>query len=244
MSGIFKEPEIKVVSRKKRLLQLFALLVIGAVAALAFEHWRGERALRTWKNQMIARGEIFDAAKLWPTPSADAPAFSNQLAAALQQLPKGLEKFSGYVSGLATEESGRACRGSQQAQPIAASYGTPCTWPELDAAVKASEPALKIIRQWMKHPPRALELDITRRMDMDHVPNFIGTRRVAQSLSAAAINDLHQKNLAAALENLEALEGCVTLNADDPGLVNFMIRVAITGLASSAGWDALQEDGW
>src|SRR6185436_7196935 len=24
----------------------------------------------------------------------------------------------------------------------------------------------------------------------------------------------------------------------------FMIRVAITGLASSAGWDALQEDGW
>src|SRR6185503_2666462 len=86
--------------------------------------------------------------------------------------------------------------------------------------------------------------DITKRLDMDRVPNFIGTRRSAQCLAAATINDLHEGNLAAALENLEALQGCVRLNADEPALVNFMVRVAVLGLASSAGWDALQEDGW
>ena len=244
MPGIFDEPKIKVVSRKKRLFQLLLILVLGAVAALAFEHWRGERALQAWRKQMLAQGEILDPVKLWPAPSANALSFSNQLTAALAQLPKGLEKFAGYLGGLGGDESGLPCRGSRQAEPVPVSYNTPSTWTEVETALKASEPALKCIRQLMKNPPPSLEYDILQRLDTDRVPNLIGTRRAAQSLAAAAVNDLHQKNLGGALENLEALQGCVRLNADEPALVNFMIRVAVLGLADSAAWDALQEESW
>ena len=244
MSGIFKEPEVKNVSRKRRFFQLLAILVLGVVAALLVEHWRGERALRAWKEQKLAAGEIFDPVKLWPAPSTNAALFSNQMATALAQMPKGLERFAGYVSGWSSDESGLVSRGTGQAKPVPISYNVESTWQELGAALKASEPALKSIRQLMKNPPRSYGRDINQRLDELLVPNFIGTRRCAQSLSAAAICNLHQNNLVPALENLEALQGCARLNADEPALVNYMIRVAVLGLADSAGWDALQEEGW
>lgn len=244
MSGIFNGPEIKVVSRKRRLFQLFAILMLGAIAALVFEHWRGERALRVWKAQKLAQGEIFEPAKLWPVPSGKGALFSNQMSAALAQIPKSFERFAGYVGGLSVDEAGLPSRASRRAQPVPAGYNIESTWQELEAAVHASEPALNLIRQLMKDPPRSFEPDITQRFDELLVPNFISTRRVAQALSTAAINDVRQKNLVAALENLEALQGCVRWNADEPALVNYMVRVAVLGLADGAGWDAVQEDGW
>lgn len=244
MSQIFKEPERKVVSRKRRFFQLLAILVLGVAAALVVEHWRGERALRAWKERKLAEGEIFDPVKLWPAPSTNAAQFSNQLAAALAQIPKGLEKFAGYVSGISTDESGRTGRGSRQPRPVPPSYPVQSTWPELESALKESEPGLKLLRQLMKDPPRSLGLTIDERLEEFLVPNYIGTRRSAQSLSAAAICNLHQNNIAVALENLEAMQGCARLYADEPTLVNYMVRVAVLGLADSAGWDALQETGW
>jgi hypothetical protein len=52
-------------------------------------------------------------------------------------------------------------------------------------------------------------------------------RRGSRALHASVIMDLHRGDLVAALESLEALQGCVRLYADDPTLVNYMFRVAI-----------------
>ena len=244
MADFFQKAERPPVSRPRRLGQILLLFLLVGLAALFVEHWRGERALRAWKERMIARGEILDPIKLWPAPSTDAATFSNQLAAALGQLPKSLGKFEGRVCGMAHDESGQVGRGSRQPAPLTSDQDPPSTWQELNAALKEGEPGLRAIRQLMKNPPRAMEWEITKRLDMDRIPNFIGTRRSAQGLATAAINDLHRGNLADALENLEALQGCVRLNSDEPALVNFMMRVAVAGLGSDTGWDALQETGW
>jgi hypothetical protein len=114
----------------------------------------------------------------------------------------------------------------------------------LNELLQQAEPGLRRIRELMSNPPNAMEIDIMKRMDTDYVPNFFGTRQAAQCLASATVNALHEQNLEGALENLEALQGCVRLNADEPALVNFMVRVAVLGLGGSAGWDALQEDGW
>ena len=58
----------------------------------------------------------------------------------------------------------------------------------------------------------------------DSLPNLVSVRRGAQALHAAAMNDLHNGNLAGALENLTALAGCVKLHVDDPSLVNLVTK--------------------
>jgi hypothetical protein len=96
----------------------------------------------------------------------------------------------------------------------------------------------------MKEPPSDMGYDIVERLKADSIPNLVSVRRAAQALHAAAVNDLHKGDLPGALENLTALSGCVKLYADDPTLVNFMVRVAITGLHVDVCWDALQANGW
>jgi hypothetical protein len=86
--------------------------------------------------------------------------------------------------------------------------------------------------------------DIATRLEPPALPNFLPFRSCGQALHAAVINDLHRGDLNAALENLEALQGCARLYADEPTLLNYMIRVALIGLGSDACWDALQEDRW
>jgi hypothetical protein len=245
MADFFKQAERPLVSRPRRLARLIFFLLFVALAALFVEHWRGERALRAWKNEMTAQGEIFDPNKLWPAPDPDGRKFSEQLAEAEGRLPKNLTKFAGLLAGLNVDESGRPSRGSQQVSPpFSYPQSHVSTWPELETATREAQPALDTIRKLMKSPPRTMDEEITKRLDMDVFPNFIKIRRVSQTLHAAALNDLHRGDLGAALENLEALQGCVRLHADDPWLVNYMIRVALIGLASDAGWDALQNDGW
>jgi hypothetical protein len=96
----------------------------------------------------------------------------------------------------------------------------------------------------MKDPPPDMGYDIMEGLRTDSLPNLVSVRRGAQALHAAAINDLHNGNLAGALENLTALSGFVKLYADDPTLVSFMIRVAISGLSVDVCWDALQARDW
>ncbi len=245
MADFFKELERPPVSLKRRLAQLVLLLFLATLAVLFIEHFRGERALAAWTSEMTARGEIFDANKLWPAPDPASREFSNQLAEAVARLPKRLDKFRGSLAGLSLDESGRPGRGSKQAHPpFSYQYDNVSTWQELETANNEAQPALNAIRNLMKNPPAAMDTEITQRLDSDAVLNFINTRPAGQALHAAIINDLHRGDMGAALENLEALQGCVRVHADDPVLINYMIRVALIGLGSDACWDALQEDGW
>jgi hypothetical protein len=244
MADFFKGADVPPISRKRRLAQLLFLLLLVTLAALFVEHWRGERALREWKNEMAARGEIFDPNQLWPAPDPASREFPKRLTEAVGRLPKSLT-FAGYLVGLSVDESGRPSRGSKQARPpLSYPEDNVSTWPEFEAASKEAQPALETIRKFMKNPPRALDSEITKRLELGAVPNLIHIRQTSQALHAATINDLHRGDLDAALENLEALQGCVRVNADEPSLVNYMIRVALIGLASDAGWDALQDNGW
>src|SRR5260221_4110304 len=116
MAGFFKEAEHAPAppSRRVETLIIFLLLVLWA---LFIEHWRGERALRTWRNDVTAHGEILDPNKLWPAPVPSSRELSNHLAEAVRSLPKSLTKFAGRLSGLSQDELGRPSRGSKQARP-------------------------------------------------------------------------------------------------------------------------------
>ena len=245
MADFFKEAERAPVSPMRRVAKLILFLLFVMFAALFIEHWRGERALRTWRNEITAQGEILDPNKLWPAPVPSSRELSNHLAEAVKNLPKSLTGFTGRLSGLSQDELGRPSRGSKQARPpLLYEQHNVSTWQELETASRDAQPALETIRKLMKNPPRTMDTEITKRLDYDGFPYLMNVRRGSQALHAAVIMELHQGNLEATLENLEALQGCVRLYADDPTLVNYMFRVAIIGMGSDACWDALQEDRW
>jgi hypothetical protein len=246
MIDLFQRADVPPVSRKRRLAQLLFLLLLVTAAALFIEHWRGERALRAWKTEMTARGKIFDPNKLWPARVSSSRDFSNQLAEAVKRLPKSLSKFKDSLSGVSQDQSGRPSRGSKRARPpLSHEQNNGSTWQELEAAIREAQPALETIRTLMKDPPRTVETEIIKRLeDLDAFLYPINIRRSSQALHAAVIVDLHRGDLDAALANLEALQGCVRFHADDPTLVNYMLRVALIGLGSDACWDALQDDRW
>jgi hypothetical protein len=231
--------------RRSRLPRLFVLLVLVAVVALVIERWRGQWALKSWKSHMAAQGEIFDAKRLWPPSSARSLEFSNRLAQVIRELPPRLASYAGQLSGIVQEQPGQGRRGSQEPYPPMAQKGTSTnTWDDLDVLVGQAQPALESLRQLMKDPPPDMGDDIMERLGTVCFPNFVNVLRSAQALHAAAMNDLHKGNLPGALENLTALAGFVRLYADDPGLVNLSIRMAITGLSVDVCWDALQAKGW
>src|SRR5262245_36951090 len=94
---------------------LLSLLVI--MVALLVELFRGQWALYRWKNEMTARGEVFEAAALWP-PESDADLeFSNQMTEAVSKLPPRLRYYSSLIAGIVTNQPGQFRRGSQEPRP-------------------------------------------------------------------------------------------------------------------------------
>jgi hypothetical protein len=232
-------------SRRSRFPRLFVLLVLVAVMALVIERWRGQWALKSWKRQMVATGEIFDAKRLWPPLSARSAEFSSQLAEASARLPQRLGNYRGQLSGIATEKPGRYRRGSQEPRPPLPHIGASTnTWQELDDLLQQSQAILQSLHELMKDPPSSMSYDVVKCLEEDSPPNFVRVRIVAQNLQAAAMNDLHRGDLTAAVRDLGTLLSLVKLHEKDPTLVTFMIQMAIVGLSVDVCWDALQASGW
>jgi hypothetical protein len=82
--------ELEAPPRQRHRFRLLALIVLVTVVALVLERWRGQWALKGWTHRMAAKGEIFEAERLWPAPSARGLEFSDRLALVMGQLRPGL----------------------------------------------------------------------------------------------------------------------------------------------------------
>ena len=219
------------------------LMALITVALLIEERWRGDWALKRWKAEMSGQGEILELSQLLPEVAPASIEFSNEFAQAFQRLPPNLATYSTRISGIIPGQPGTARRGSQEAQPIPTHVAAPInTWQDLDKTLQQGEEALKALRDLLKNP--APTLGDQKALEEDSPPNFVGFRISAQALHAAVINDVHKRDLGHAVQNLSALLSFRKLNAEDPTLVNLMIRTAIIGLGVDACWDSLQEKGW
>jgi len=235
-------------SRRHGARWLLSLVVAASLVGLVAERWRGRWALSSWKHDRAAQGEIFDAAQLWSPVTAESVEFSNAFSEASKKFPARLQAYAGQMSAIVPDESGTARRGSQQARPPFSPQNQTGnqtnTWRELDDLLQQAQPALQQLRELLKHPPTASHYEVAKLLDGDVIPSFVGHRRSAQTLHASALNNLHNHNLEGATRDLVALLALGKLGEQDPGLVNFMIRMAILGLSVDVCWDALQAEGW
>ena len=79
------------------LVLICVVLLYGLTAAVVLERWRGQWALNSWKRAMTAKGEIFEAQRLWPPASEANLEFSNRLAQATSATRGGLSYYAGYL---------------------------------------------------------------------------------------------------------------------------------------------------
>jgi len=212
---------------------------------LVIERFRGQIALKSWKRGTEDKGDIFDPHSLWPAASDTSVRFSNDLAQAVNGLPGRLRNYAGQLSGIVPDRPGKARRGSQEARiHLPSGASPPNTWEDLNGLLQQSRPALDSLHLLMKTPPSDIGCDPVRRLEEDSFPNFVALRVSAQTLHAAALNDLRKGNLSGAQENLLSLISFGRLYSKDPRLVTFMIRIAIIGLSVDGCWDALQANAW
>ena len=224
---------------------IFLLLILGVLIVVVTERWRGQWALRRWKNEMAAKGEVFEAQRLWPPASSVNVEFSKRLAQLTGAVRGGLDGYSGSLLGIVMEPTGQYRRGSQEPRPPRLLRDDVTkTWQHLDGLLQQSQCSLQSMRELMKHPPSTMGRDVVKCLEDDWPSSFVGVRIGAQIQQTAALNDLHNCDLEKALQDLETILAFAKLYERDPSLISFMIRIAIVGLSVDVCWDALQADGW
>jgi len=232
-------------TRCHRVLRLFVLLLAGLMVALVAERWRGQWALSSWKRELAAGGEIFEAQRLWPPASELNLEFLNDLTQVTGTMRVDLVDYAGQIAGFIMETPGRFRRGSQEPRPPRPRNDGPTNkWQALDELIQQNQASLQSLRELMKHPPPTMGRDIARSLEEDSSPNLVAVRVGAQTLHVAVMNALHKGDLEMAVQDLGTLLAFAKLYEQDPSLVNYMVRIAIIGLSVDACWDALQADGW
>jgi hypothetical protein len=230
--------------KRRRRPPWFVVLALLFVAALVGAHFRGRWLLKARARELAIRGEALDSTNLWPEISQKSVEFSNSLTAGVAGVTGSLRKYAGQAETFVADSSGKWHRGSQTPGPVIQGSSTTTSWEELAAAVEQNQNALRQLRELMKNPPSGMAYKLKYEFSEYAIPDFVSFRVGAQVLQAAALNDLHQGNLAGALDDMLAMRGFTRLYADDPGLVSLMIRIAILGIANNVCWDALQAKGW
>ena len=173
--------------RRHRLFSVVLLLVLLVLAALLVERWRGQWALSRWKHRMAAKGEVFEASRIWPQPSARGLAFSNQLHCAVAQLPQGLNRYAGQISGIVVQEPGVGRRGSQEPSlTLVSQTNLTNTWKDLELEMRQAQPALQSLRGILRDSPADMGCEILPRLEQLSIPNLVNVRRAAQALQTAA----------------------------------------------------------
>jgi hypothetical protein len=118
---------------------------------------------------------------------------------------------------------------------------SPQAWEQFAQQLSTAEPELEKIRLALRNPaPDAGPMTNAwaRRID------FVAVREAAYWLSGAALSQLRQGNLEAALQNLEALAGLARMDREEYTLVAQMIRVTVAGVGLMTTWEALQSPRW
>lgn len=214
-----------------------------AISAIALHRSRGQRALQKYKAELIARGEKLSYAELVGTDSFGVRDSLTKLLGAAGQI-RGGKLAPSTLGDIKYVAPGRVRPVWKEKNPWAqaASGVGALAWLEFATQVASVEGPLAEIREAAQDP--APDLGLGTNFVSGPIRNFVAMRTAAQWLAGAALSDVHEGDLDAAVANLDALAGLAQFNRDELTLVAQMIRVALTGLGLSVTWQALQAEGW
>ena len=216
------------------------LLATMFAAAAVLVRLEPDRLTR-YKNHLAVSGEELSLVKLSPPHTREAVDFHTDFSAIADKIPTG-PIFCGELDYMGKPTNGFSVPLWVKPMPNGPAKGS---WDDLAAQMQRSETAFAELRQLLARPPSGSRYDPTNPLRaLPGLNVLIAKRRTAQGLAGSVINELHQQHLSAALTNLHTLITLARIHDQGGMLVDYMIQVAIGGLAISASWESLQASGW
>jgi hypothetical protein len=114
------------------------------------------------------------------------------------------------------------------------------SWAEVEAALAQENAALALLRQITAGQVFDFKLDFSNGLEKIQLPQLASAKKAAQRLIAAAMDDLHRGDAAAAAENIRATLAVVQGMSHDRLVISELVRMAIAQMALAANWEFLQ----
>lgn len=226
--------------RKALKLILMALVVIVAMASLLFAGYqaRARRMLADYKSELLAHGEALTVGGLSLIHTSNSWSSFDRFTNAVAQIKKSASLTPGALEPMRFVGPARAVVTHNQENPWAGQWassgpGWPVIYQELATRAEALLYLRGILANVPQHGASVSSIDSS-------IPGLVQVRTATQWLMAATLGDLRRGNIDDALDNLEALVRMARVYAREPKVVEQMIRVGISGLASAVTWEFLQ----
>lgn len=228
--------------RRRKYLILTAILIALPVLYLVEERVRGEWRLASYKKELIARGEKLSIEELAPPKPEGTNVVLLTPTEAQSMLNVGGRVGDEFPPTARTLGPGRSVV-SWQRDRWFDKNGKAYTWDDYLTAAGGTLDRLPELRRQLTNRVLRVTLDYGEGFTL-LLPHLATFKAACQALCQAAVYDLHQGNLDAALENLHAVARLTDTLENEPLFIDQLVRIAIAAIARGTIWEALQADGW
>ena len=223
--------------RWKMLIGLSGSLILAILLSVV-HHYELRSAVEKYISSLRAKGEPMDLAQVIP-PSVPPEKNSAPL------FWKAVALFTTNGDMLATNQwanlhgvaPGKAI--DYQAQPILRFEDGSNTWDQLQEAMRRNGEAFKLLAQITNGAIFDFNLQYAQRFEMK-ITNLVFEKITVYKLTAGAIFDLHDGDVAAAGKKLQTCLALVAGNADERTAISQLVRIAMAQIAVAGTWEFLQ----
>jgi hypothetical protein len=230
---------------RRKLFIALGTVLAAAIVIPWIVHWRLRAINEAYIRELVARGEPMTRPQVTPlaVPAAENSADVFLRAAAQLAADTSLLETNFLVAMLPVVP-GIALAGSQQTAAVG--YGSTNSWAEIAAAVAQNQTALKLLQKVATHPAFDFHINYQKGlgdgMDFTNL-HLIELKKAGRYLAAAAMLDLHGRDLDGAVSNQKAQLTLIYAMQKERYVVTDLVGMAMLSDAQRITWEILQATG-
>ncbi|MDB6065833.1 MAG: hypothetical protein JWR26_2041, partial [Pedosphaera sp.] len=218
---------------------LWVVIALGALVLLCVgRHYRAKAVVENYREKLRAQGGKMTVAELIPEMPADELNAGPDLLSAAARLYSMPSNYPPLMKGIAP---GHALVGwAEETSPTRDSANI---WPDFAQTMHERSEGLADIRAALKRPSLSFRVNYTQgySVPIPHLPNL---KKAVSWLSMETVLDLHENQPDKAWDNLCACARVVQLYKGEPLEISQLVRAAMSQIAISTSWEALQYPDW
>jgi len=227
------------VSRRRKLLLIWAALVIALVLLPLIAHYRAKAAVVKFTAQLRAQGERLTIDELVPLPPLDKPNGAGAVLNAMSRMTSfDYELQPGVMKML---QPGHARIVWQQTTlPTDKSEDI---WPGLRAYVETNRAALAELHEAIGQPVLHFQVQYHLGFNAGR-SHLMQLKSASQRLSAATVMAMRDERTEDAFANLRALISLPAHYREEPFMISQLVRCAMVAIAAGPTWEGLHYPHW